>query len=130
LFVEDGSYTAIITVGHCTAPAGTATTKFNVSDPAVKTTGGPAFSVAEGAAIGSAVLATFTDPGGAEPLSDYTASVAWGDGQTSAGTISVSGGAFTVVGGHTYAEEGKYTATVTVGHDSAPSATATTTFNV
>ncbi len=65
----------------------------------------------------SGAVATFTDPAGAEPLADYAATIAWGDGTTSAGTISVSNGVFTVSGSHTYAEEGGDTLRVTVTDD-------------
>jgi streptogramin lyase len=65
----------------------------------------------------TATLASFTDndPGGA--VSDYTATIAWGDGSTSIGTVAPDGnGGFTVTGSHTYAEESAsaYAVTVTV----------------
>ena len=49
-------------------------------------------------------VATFTDPGGAEPLGDYSALIDWGDGTApSAGTITFAGGIYTVQGSHTFA---------------------------
>jgi hypothetical protein len=69
-------------------------------------------------------VATFTDPGGAEPNdgSHYSACIDWGDGSpTTAGTISFNGGAFTVSGTHTYAAPIAYTITTTLSHGSAPS---------
>jgi hypothetical protein len=89
--------------------------------------------------VGVAVLnrlATFTDPAGAEDVGDYTASIDWGDGTTSTGVIAPSGqtgsptAVFTIGGSHQYAEQGSYTVTVTVSHDAAPTATATSTANV
>src|SRR5207245_2154145 len=65
----------------------------------------------------------------AEVLGDYSASIDWGDGG-SAGTITVSSGVFTVKGTHTYAEEGTKPITVTLGHDGAPTAIATSTATV
>jgi PKD repeat protein len=47
-------------------------------------------------------------------LDTHTATINWGDGNTTAGTVSESNGAGTVTGGHAYAEEGIYTATLTV----------------
>src|SRR5205085_3451406 len=41
-------------------------------------------------------------------------SIAWGDGQTSAGTVTGSAGSFAVTGSHTYGEEGAYSPIVTV----------------
>jgi hypothetical protein len=61
----------------------------------------------EGAAL-PAVVAHFS--GGAGP---YTASIGWGDGQTSPGSISAPN-ANAVSGTHTYSEEGAYAITVTV----------------
>jgi hypothetical protein len=65
-------------------------------------------------------LATFTDSGGAEALSDYSATVNWGDG-TNATAGSISGpnasGVFTISGSHTYVSAGTPTITVTVHHD-------------
>src|SRR5205814_1669280 len=96
------------------------TNTFSVSDPAVIATGGFGFSAVEGTPSGSQTVATFTDPGGAEALSDYSANINWGDGTTSPGTISApSGGVFTVSGSHTYAGdtingESEGTATITV----------------
>jgi hypothetical protein len=53
-------------------------------------------------------LATFTDPGEVNPSpSDYTAAILWGDGSTSAGTVSSDGnGGFIVTGNHTYTAAG------------------------
>lgn len=75
------------------------------ADPVVGTVTGPSAAVSVGAPAG--VSATFTD---ADPLDTHTATVAWGDGQSSAGTVT--GG--TVSGSHVYTAAGIYTVTVTV----------------
>jgi hypothetical protein len=78
-------------------------------------------------------VATYTDPGGAEPNSfdptpatiagHYTALIGWGDSTFSAGTITYSGGigsktgTFTVTGTHAYAQEGIFTITMTIAHE-------------
>jgi uncharacterized repeat protein (TIGR01451 family) len=129
-YAAEGSPTITVTLTHDSAPAASVTSTANVSDPAVSGTGGFTVSATEGQASGSQTVATFTDPGGAEAVGDYSVSIAWGDGQTSAGTISVSGGTFTVQGGHTYAEDGSPTITVTLSHDSAPAVTVTSTASV
>jgi PKD repeat protein len=76
----------------------------------------------EGAAIGPiSSIATFTDPAGVgvETAADFVATIVWGDGTTSTGTVvSDGGGAYHVdAPDHTYVEEGSYTVTVTVRHD-------------
>src|SRR5205085_2400504 len=63
----------------------------------------------------SRVVASFTDPGTDGTPNDYTATIAWGDGQSSAGTVTANGsGGFDVSGGHAYAQDGSYAVTVTI----------------
>jgi parallel beta-helix repeat protein len=71
----------------------------------------------EGASF-SAVVAQFS--GGVAP---YSASITWGDGQTSAGTI---GAGNAVSGTHAYAEEGAYSVAVTVTDSSGASISGST----
>lgn len=70
-------------------------------------------SVREGTAFSGAV-ANFTDTDAAQNASNFTATIAWGDGTSSAGTITGSAGTFAVTGSHTYADEGAFTVQVTV----------------
>jgi hypothetical protein len=110
-----------------------------VADPAVVPTGSFTVSAVEGTDSGSQVVATFTDPGGAEVTGDYSADINWGDGsptQIGAGVISYNGSYFTVMGDHTYAEESTpdhvpgggtvYTITVTINHEGATPPASTT----
>ncbi len=55
----------------------------------------------------------FTDPNPGPP-SSYSAAINWGDGQSSAGTVSSAGSGFAVSGTHTYAATGTYPTTVQV----------------
>jgi uncharacterized repeat protein (TIGR01451 family) len=59
-------------------------------------------------------VATFTHAAGIEPISAFSATIDWGDGTTSAGTISLSKGTYSVSGSHTYASSGGHTVTTTV----------------
>ena len=75
-----------------------------------------------------APVATVTDPDPASTASEYSATIDWGDGTSSAGTLSgPTGGPFTVTGSHTYIEEGTYTITVHVVDIDTPSNDATAT---
>jgi len=65
-------------------------------------------------ALFSGVVATFTDPDAAANASEYSATITWGDGFSSAGTITGGAGSFFVTGTHTYAEEGSYPVSVTI----------------
>src|SRR5439155_16273304 len=73
-----------------------------VKDLAVLPTG-TTLSATEGSALQNATVATFSDPGGTEPLGDYAAAIDWGDGTTSTGaavTLSYANGVFSVIGSH------------------------------
>ena len=105
----------------------------------------------EGTAATNVQVATFTDPDDtttAEPASNYTVTIKWGDGSTSAGTVTAGtpgagGTTYTVTGTHTYGEDtaigSSYPVTVTINDQSWPAnliltttatvADATTPFN-
>src|SRR5262249_28223438 len=91
-----------------------------------------ALNATEGIATGAVVVASFTDPGGSEPVGDYTATLQWGDGSAAtAGTIvDLGNGQFNVTAGHAYPEEGTYTVTPTRTHDQLPAVVATGTARV
>jgi Ca2+-binding RTX toxin-like protein len=124
-YSEEGSFIVSVRINHDQSPAVTVTTFATVIDPAMSAAGVVSLTAVEGTTTSSLALATFTDPGGAEALKDYSAAITWGDGKTSVGTISLSSGAFTVSGNHQYAEQGSFSIQVTIGHDSASSAVVT-----
>ncbi len=59
-------------------------------------------------------VATFTHANGVEPTGAFTATINWGDGKTSTGTITLSGTTYTVIGSHRYSNGGSHTITTTV----------------
>src|SRR6185295_15759829 len=71
------------------------------------------FSVAEQSAFNGQVATFSSSTPGATPA-NFAATIAWGDGATTAGTITGAAGSFAVSGSHTYADEGAFTTTVTV----------------
>src|SRR6185437_740788 len=79
----------------------------------------------QGVTVSNAAVATFTDSGGVEPVGNYTATIDWGDGATSAGVVSVSGATFQVAGSHTYAGAGVHTITTSIKDEGGAAATAT-----
>ncbi len=123
-YAEQGTFPISVSLTHGTAPAATATSNAMVSDPPVVATGAFTLNAIATQASTSQTVATFTDPGGPEAVGDYTASIAWGDGTSSAGTITLNAATsvFTVAGGHTYALGGTFAITVTLNHDVAPTA--------
>jgi uncharacterized repeat protein (TIGR01451 family) len=138
-YAEEGSYTVSVTVTHDLLSAVTATAGVTVADANVAATGGFTFNAVVGSASAVQTVATFTDPGGAEPNpsdpsgtieSHYSASIDWGDKTTSAGTLSFSAGVFSVAGSHTYLVAGTFTIKATISHESSTAQTASSTANV
>jgi hypothetical protein len=143
-FAEERTYTVTVTVTNtATSHSDSKTYQVTVSDPAVTPTGGFSLTTARGAPLCDVTVATFIDPGGAEPNpSDpsgvhYTADIDWGDGTpSSAGEIGFSGSpgsktdAFTITGDHTYVGNGTYTIKITIHHESATDVMTTSTATV
>jgi hypothetical protein len=68
----------------------------------------------EGASF-SGQVATINDGDSTSTNSEYSATVDWGDGSVTAGTITgPAGGPFAVSGGHTWADEGSFPVTVSI----------------
>lgn len=111
-YAEEGTYVVTVTISD-------ADTAYNVAHALGSATVADAALAAQGRSINSTnpfsgTVATFTDadPNGA--VTDYTATVDWGDGTTSPGTIAQDGAGFDVNGTHAYTQLGPYTVTVHV----------------
>ncbi len=131
-YAEEGSYTVTVVLHHDTAADVQVSGSITVSDPPVSASA-VNFSAAEGQAFSNQAVATFTDPGGAEGLSHYSAAIDLGDGSpATAGAITYNAGSgvFTVSAGHLYAEEGSYLVRVSLSHDGAPVAVVQATATV
>src|SRR5205807_5133084 len=73
------------------------------------TASGTTISATEGVAFTDKTVATFTDPDQASTAAEYSATIDWGDGSSSSGTVAQTGpGSFDVRGSHTYTEEKTY----------------------
>ncbi len=91
----------------------TASSFITVSDAPLTATGVTARAV-EGAPF-SDVIATFTDGDPYGTVNDYTASITWGDGFISNGTVAADPkGGFDVLGTHTYLAAGGFTVAVSI----------------
>lgn len=103
------------------------------SDPAVVATGGLTISASQGVAFIAQTVATFTDPAGPEATSHYSVTIDWGDGTApSAGLITFDSThqLFVVSGSHSYAKSGNDPIHVTIHHEAAPDATASSTATI
>jgi RHS repeat-associated protein len=71
------------------------------------------------------VLAYFTDTNAGAAADDFTATIDWGDGGTSSGTVTADPrGGFDVSGSHTYAATGTYAVSVAIADGSGHAAAA------
>jgi hypothetical protein len=124
LYTDEDGYTGAVRVRinhEASSPSPVVSVPLSLTDPAVAATAatGP-FSATEGTLSAVQTLATFTDPGGAEALSDYTVDVDWGNGTFVSGdtNVSISGpdtsGGFTVSGKHLYTDEDGYAGPVQI----------------
>jgi hypothetical protein len=82
VYTKIGNHTLTVTVHHAQAADATAVSSVRVSDPAVAAVGGSSLTGNEGDLLSNKLLATFTDPGGADRLGNYNVTIAWGDGSS------------------------------------------------
>ncbi|MEP6954368.1 MAG: hypothetical protein ABI950_09940 [Solirubrobacteraceae bacterium] len=121
-YARAGHYSGV--AGY-TSPNGPRTSPFTVDVADAALTGAPvAISATAGTAF-SGPVAHFTDANPQARAADFSATVTWGDGATSAGSVSADGGGFGVTATHTYAASGH--PTVSVAIQDAGGATATVT---
>jgi hypothetical protein len=86
--------------------------------PALHLTGsGTPINGFEYSTLNGALAANFTNKSFLVPASDFTATIDWGDGTVSAGTVTLSGKTYLIQGSHIYTDESTYPVTVTVFGD-------------
>lgn len=117
-YADEGNFTLTATITRgtdhaTTAASGTVTVADNDAISAAGTTinGNPNEPLTD------VTVATFSDSNTVNVAGDFVATIDWGDGTTSTGTISGSNGVFTVSGSHTYTQSGQDTITVNVAED-------------
>jgi hypothetical protein len=130
-YADEGSFAPIVTLtdnapgtASATATGAVTVVEGDVLDVAVSQ---PTVSVAEADGSTTLNVAVFANIGyPTNPASDFTATIDWGDGTTTAGTATGDGaGNYTVSGTHAYADEGSFTARVTLSDDAPGTATVT-----
>jgi PKD repeat protein len=128
-YSEEGAYTVTVTVTDSTGATASGTASTSAADAAL-TVSGASVTAVEGAGF-SGTLASFSDADPNAAVSDYSATINWGDQTSSAGTVTANGnGGFVVSGNHVYAEEGSYTATVAISDAGGASASANSSATV
>jgi hypothetical protein len=127
-YAREGHFTVAVTVHDVGGVTASAQSSAAVSDAPLTATG-LAVQPTAGAAF-QGTLATFTDADATATPADFTASIDWGDSQSSTGSIVAASGGFAIQGSHTYASEGVDAITVHLSDAGGSSATATSTAHV
>jgi len=131
-YAEEGAYEVAVTIVD-DAPGSafaTAISSAIVADAPLRGTGK---ALAERVGVSfTAPVASFTDADPNGTRTDYSATIAWGDGASSAGTVKANAtGGFDVIGTHKYAKAGAFNPKLTIqdagGSSASPTATVTVT---
>src|SRR5262249_27306711 len=77
-----------VTINKDGGSAATATSTVTVNDAALHASGGAVNIFSEGIGPGTVTVATFTDDNLGASAADFTATINWGDGSTSLGTVT------------------------------------------
>jgi len=113
-YADEGPYTVATSITDVGGSTATASSTATIGDAALSASG-LSFVSSEGVSTGTVVAASFTDANPNAAAGDFTATIDWGDGTSSTGTITAGAeGGFSVSGAHTYVEEGRYTATTSI----------------
>lgn len=114
--LEDGTLTNSASVSATsadpTAGNNSATVNTVASEPSIVVSA--PITITTSKSVKNLKAATFTHAAGVEPASAFTATINWGDGKTSTGTITLSGTTYTVTGSHRYRRSGTYLVSTTV----------------
>jgi hypothetical protein len=127
--VEMDGWPVTVTITDIGGSVAIATSQANTFDPVLIDPGVAVQAVAGSPFQGN--VATFSTTDLSASTKEFTAVINWGDGQSSPGTIvSTGSGGFRVVGDHTYAQPGSFSASSTVTDDEGQSVSDTTTATV
>ncbi|MGH7137873.1 MAG: DUF4214 domain-containing protein, partial [Pirellulales bacterium] len=118
VYAEDATYTIKVTIADVGGSTATATSTATITEPSI-TLSPLAVSGFERSSLANVAVATFTHGNGVEAAGNFAATIDWGDGTVSTGTVSESGTIYTVSGSHTYLDEGSFKIAVHVSDDSA-----------
>ena len=128
-------YAITTTISHDGIAATTVTSPVTISGAALSGMAIPVYATVAKPFTGD--VAFFTDANPSGVAADFTATIVWGDGGTTVGTVVAAGGGFVVTGadpnsgaGYTFAKAGTYVDSVTVNSVSGSTFTAYSTATV
>lgn len=123
-YVRSGSYPIAVTIRDAaTGIAVAATSKATIADATLTAVFAPLQAI-PGTSQVNGPIATFTSSNTGAILDDLTATIAWGDGTSTRGTITGGNGSYAVYGTKTYFRPGTFPVTVTVQNAGGASAVA------
>ncbi|MGA2501594.1 MAG: hypothetical protein ABSH20_27960, partial [Tepidisphaeraceae bacterium] len=123
-YLSGGNDTVTINVSDSSGDAGSAHESVTISSATLSEVNAATdLTAIAGIALNNVQVAIFADSGGVQPAAYYSATVAWGDGATTPGAVSISNGQIVVTASHTYQTAGGYQPVVTL-NDPVSSATA------
>lgn len=128
-YAEEGPETISITVKDGSGLQASTNSSASVSDAKLTLTGFVAGSIGH---LKAGLAATFTDADPAGLVSDYQATINWGDGTTSTVTVAKNplGKGFALASSHSYARKGTYTVTLTISDQGGSKVTKTVKVSV
>ena len=128
-YAEAGTYTVTVAIADHSGATSVVTTTTSVADQPLTDRGAPVLLLKRGEFSGTVLVARFTDANPLARISDYRATIDWGDGTPrAAGTIDARAGQpLAVSAGHTYNTNGSHRITVTISDRGGASTSAQTT---
>ena len=126
-YAEEGSYPVSVEISDADGTSTTVSTTATVADASLAADGlgSPAAPIATTSTF-AGPIAHFTDSNSGASVSDFAATIDWGDGTSSGGTVSGDGGSYSVGASHTYAATGPHTITTHIVDGGGSHAEATT----
>jgi hypothetical protein len=135
-YAEEGTKTLSVAVLDVGGASTSGSTTIHVADAALNNLVINNPKATAGANTGIFTVATFHDVNAGAPVSDFTATIRWGDGSTSTvsgasgGVVSLGGGNFAVLSSHTYASGGAFSLAVSVADVGGSAVSGTTGISV
>jgi len=128
-YAEEGNYTAIATITPTGGSPLVLTQAVDVYDAPLTPTVA-SISATVNTLLTNTTVATFSDADTSSPASDFTATITWDDGTTTPGTITGSGGSFTVKGNHLFTNAGPFPVWVKISDNGGSATQITSTATV